>query len=181
MEFDASRPELPQPLTLEPTRSARRQVQRRGVVRVARTFATSPERVFDAWLDPASVGKWLFAVASRPLARVTLDARVGGAFRLVDRHDGKRVEHAGEYVEIERPRRLVFTLSTEGDSHAWARVTIVTIDIVSRNGGCELILAHENVPMEHAIPTENRWTGILYGLQMTLGTRRVGSARYLSG
>jgi hypothetical protein len=48
LEFDVSRPELPQPLALESKRSARRQVQRRGVVRVARTFATSPERVFDA-------------------------------------------------------------------------------------------------------------------------------------
>ena len=30
----------------------------RVVVRVSRRFDVAPERVFDAWLDPRSAGKW---------------------------------------------------------------------------------------------------------------------------
>jgi len=34
--------------------------------------------------------------------------------------------------------------------------------------GCELALTHESVPPECARHTEARWTGILYGLGVTL-------------
>ena len=84
-------------------------------------FAASPERVFDAWLDPRTAGKWLFATATRPVAHVTNDARVGGSFCIVERRGGEDMEHAGSYNEIARPRRLVFTLAV-GNHPADTRV-----------------------------------------------------------
>jgi len=43
-----------------------------------------------------------------PVAEV--DARVGGALRLVMRHpEGKEFGGSGEYIEVDPPRRLVFT------------------------------------------------------------------------
>ncbi|MGH9720705.1 MAG: SRPBCC family protein [Bryobacteraceae bacterium] len=33
-------------------------------VRVTRHFDASPERVFDAWLDPEMIGKWMFVEAA---------------------------------------------------------------------------------------------------------------------
>src|SRR5438046_1332656 len=56
-------------------------------------FAASPERIFNAWLDPPFAARWLFATASRPIAHVEIDARVGGAFRFVDRHYDKSTEY----------------------------------------------------------------------------------------
>jgi uncharacterized protein YndB with AHSA1/START domain len=32
-----------------------------GVVEADHHFGAPPERVFDAWLDPKTAGKWLFA------------------------------------------------------------------------------------------------------------------------
>ena len=36
----------------------------RMTVRVTRRFGAAPQRVFDAWLDAKTAGKWLFATAS---------------------------------------------------------------------------------------------------------------------
>lgn len=114
---------------------------------------------------------WLFATASRPIARVEIDARIGGAFRFVDRNHGGHIEHTGVYVEIVPPQRLAFTLGME---HSPELVTRVTAEIVPLKKGCKLTVAHENVPMELVIRTENRWTGMLYGLGMRLRARRRG-------
>jgi len=136
-------------------------------IRVTHRFSVPPDRVFDAWLDPAVAGKWLFATASRPIARVAIDARVEGSFRFVDRHEREQVEYSGEYVEIERPRRLAFTLSAPYESR-------VVVRILPRKSGCDLELIHENVPPDRAGHTEARWTGILYGLGVMLESSRRG-------
>src|SRR4029450_4243428 len=78
-------------------------------VRIVRRFNYPAERVFDAWLDPALAGKWLFATSSGQMVRAEIDPRVGGRFTFTDRREGEDVEHSGEYLEIDRPSRLVFT------------------------------------------------------------------------
>ncbi len=106
-------------------------------LRVTRRFAASPERVFDAWLDPDTAAKWLFATPAGRMVRVAIDARVGGKFVFVDRRNGEDIEHAGEYLEIDRPRRLVFTfVVAKFSSHS----TRVSIDIEPMATGCELTL-----------------------------------------
>lgn len=133
-------------------------------LRVIRRYGPSPARVFGAWLDPAVARQWLFATASRPLAQVEIDARVGGSFCFVDRQDAADVaRYTGEYVEINPPRRLVFTLSVANH-----RETRVTVEIAPLSKGCRLTVLHENVPREHAEQMRGRWTGILFGLGATL-------------
>jgi hypothetical protein len=70
------------------------------VVRVIRRFEASAERVFDAWLDSRKVGRWLFATSAGQQVRCELDARPGGSFSLVERHDGEDWEHEGKYQEM---------------------------------------------------------------------------------
>jgi uncharacterized protein YndB with AHSA1/START domain len=134
-------------------------------VRVIHRFRTSPERVFDAWLDPEKAGKWLFATASGQMVRVEIDARIGGSFVFVDRRDGEDIEHVGKYLEIDRPRRLAFTFSVPKYSKESTRVTI---DIVQLEVGCELTLLHENVLQDYSSRTEAGWTNILDRLEVTL-------------
>jgi len=134
-------------------------------VRVTHRFAASAERVFDAWLDPKSAGRWLFATAAGQMVRVDIDARVGGRFVLVDRRDGEDIEHCGEYLQIDRPRRLVFTFGVPKYS---AEMTRVCIDIIPRDPGCELTLTHEGVLPDYTARTEAGWTGILAHLAEVL-------------
>jgi len=116
-------------------------------------------------LDPDVARQWLFATATRPLASVEIDARVGGSFCLVDRGIGRVAEYRGTYVDIARPRRLAFTLVI--DRHPKV-VTRVGVEITPQRNGCELTLTHENVPLHDAVDIEGRWTGVLYGLDATL-------------
>jgi hypothetical protein len=44
----------------------------------------------------------------------------------------------------------------------------VSVVIEPRGIGCQLSLTHENVPSDQVDATEARWTGILYGLGVTL-------------
>ena len=88
---------------------------------VSRQFDAPPELVFDAWLDPKSVGRWLFATPGGRMTRVELDPRVGGKFTIVERRDDVLAGHFGTFVEIDRPRKLVFDFTTElnGDPTAF--------------------------------------------------------------
>jgi uncharacterized protein YndB with AHSA1/START domain len=146
-----------------------------SVLRVTKRYRAPPARVFCAWTDPAIAGTWLFATASRSMARVQIDARVGGAFRLMDERDGEVIEYAGDYVEVSPYRRLVFTLLLPEQRRASTRVIV---EIVPHETGSSLTLLHENVPAELASHIKARWTGILYGLGVTLDLRQLPSEKF---
>lgn len=135
---------------------------------VSRHFTAAPERVFDAWLDPASACHWLFATPDGVMQRVEIDPRVGGRFRIDERRGAELARHFGEYLEIERPRRLVFTFSTEEDETP----SRVTVSITPTQDGCELHLLHEMDPKWASYERQVRegWTHILEGLASTLST-----------
>lgn len=129
-------------------------------IRLVRRFEATPEQVFDAWLDPANAPLWMFAHQSGEMVRAQVDPRVNGHFTFTDRIDGVEIEHAGTYVEIERPERLVFhfgipTFSPELDG--------VQIDIVETDGGCVLYLTHDMKPIwaEFFDRAEAGWVRIL--------------------
>jgi len=130
-------------------------------VRVTRRFSASAERVFDAWLDPERAQKFLFATPTGQMVRAEIDARVGGKFVFTDRRDGVDVEHTGEYLEIERPHRLVFTFAVLQFS---TESTRVSIDVVPLETGCELTLTHEGVLPDYVTRTEAGWGMILDNL-----------------
>lgn len=71
------------------------------------TVQAPPEVVFDYFVDPDKVVRWMGN-------RATLDPRPGGVFRLEYKEGVAR----GEFVEVERPSRIVFTWGWEDPDDA---------------------------------------------------------------
>jgi uncharacterized protein YndB with AHSA1/START domain len=135
-----------------------------ATLRLVRRYAASAPSVFAAWTDPAVAGRWLLATAGRPMARTRIDARVGGQLCLTEQRGTRTVEHRGEYLELQTPRRLAFVLCSP-DLGAIARIAV---DIEARRRGCTLTLVHANARGEDVSRVRQRWVGLLYGLGATL-------------
>ncbi|TLS50716.1 SRPBCC domain-containing protein [Paenibacillus antri] len=110
---------------------------------ITRRFDFPAERVFDAWLRPETAGLWLFtSEGSDPSGRIVeMDPRVGGKWRMVDRRGGVDYEADGEYLEIDRPRRIVFTFRMKMFSDTTD--TVIVEFAPSANGGCAMRFTQE--------------------------------------
>ena len=71
-----------------------------------RTFAASPEEVFDAWTNPEVLERWWAAQPAWTSPGCEVDLRVGGRYvlRMRDSDTGEERVVGGEYREIVRPR-----------------------------------------------------------------------------
>ncbi len=133
---------------------------------VTQRYAASPERVFDAFLDVTIARRFLFATAKGEMIEAELDPRVGGKFAFTERRpEMGEVRHVGEYLEIDRPRRLVFSF---GVPQFDPGMTTVQIDIRAQGEGCELTLTHEGVPAQYRDGSADGWRRILAGLEPAL-------------
>ena len=142
-------------------------------VTVTHRYAHPPETVFDAWLNPALARRFLFTTEGSEVVRCDIDPRVGGRYTIVDRRppndehmpEGGDIEHVGEYLEIERPRRLVFTFAVPQFD---AEVTRVTVEIAPDAGGCIVTLTNDDLAEAWIEPTGQGWTMILSALEREL-------------
>lgn len=112
---------------------------------ISKRFAVPAGRVFDAWLDPALLGRWMFGpdVRDEKIVRLATDPRVGGRFSFVVNRGGVEVDHVGEYLVIDRPHRLVFTWALRDSLPATSKVTVL---IEPLGDACHLTLSHEMAP-----------------------------------
>jgi uncharacterized protein YndB with AHSA1/START domain len=133
-------------------------------VEVTRRLSAPPERVFDAWFDRESLGRWLFATAEGRMERVEVDARVGGRFEIDERRGDELARHCGTYVEIDRPRRLAFDIATDLE----AKPARVTVTIAPDGDGSLLTLRHEGVWSDWEDRTRQGWNMILGNLERIL-------------
>ncbi|HEY0947824.1 MAG TPA: SRPBCC domain-containing protein [Opitutaceae bacterium] len=125
---------------------------------VTRHFNASPERLYDAWLQPALIGRWMFgpAVRDEEVLRLDVDPRAGGGFSFLVRRQGREIDHVGEYLDLSRPHRLAFTWTTRDSLPATSRVIVA---FTPADDGCELTLNHELHPdwSDFVGRTEEAW------------------------
>jgi uncharacterized protein YndB with AHSA1/START domain len=136
-----------------------------AVVEVTRRFPLAADRVFDVWLDPDTTRRWLFATPNGLIVECRIEPRVGGRFTIVDRRDGEDVAHVGEYLEIDRPVRLAFSLGVPKYSSA---TSYVRVDMEKVADGCVLRLTNDAVPPAFADWTREGWGDLLSRLEALL-------------
>jgi uncharacterized protein YndB with AHSA1/START domain len=142
------------------------------ILTVSRDIAASPERVFDAWLDPAIARRFLFATPDGEMLTCEIDARVGGRGLIVERRPSGDARHRLQFEEIDRPRRLVLLFAADpAEEGQWTRVTI---EIEPAPNGARLTLTHEMDPAWAAYEEQTRhgWAMILDTLSRTIGEER---------
>ena len=76
---------------------------------IERLIPAPPRAVFEAWLDREALQRFMRGGPEVRVTRAECDPRVGGQFLIVMNVKGHELPHHGEYLEIERYVRIVFT------------------------------------------------------------------------
>ncbi|MCW5830832.1 MAG: SRPBCC domain-containing protein [Labilithrix sp.] len=115
---------------------------------------------------------------SADIRRVEIDARVGGKFTFSDmRKEGEAV-HRGYYLEIDRPRKLVFTWFTS-DEEEQENNSVVTLTIEPLASGCRATMTHgmDERWAEYVEQTATAWALMLRQIDLDLAARTSAAAR----
>jgi uncharacterized protein YndB with AHSA1/START domain/predicted enzyme related to lactoylglutathione lyase len=120
---------------------------------VSRHFDVSPERLFDAFVNPEIASQWLMTSKSST-AEHNLDPRPGGEYSIV-RHSGDKIYTAvGEYLEVEPPRRLVYTFCMPQFA---VDVGVITVEIEPDGAGSRLSLIQSGNRPGYEDSTKSGW------------------------
>lgn len=76
---------------------------------IERVIPAPREKVYDAWLDPAALTKFMTPGPEMTVPKAETDPKVGGTFLVVMKAGDQEMPHTGEYREMKRPDKLVFT------------------------------------------------------------------------
>jgi uncharacterized protein YndB with AHSA1/START domain len=100
-------------------------------------IAANPETVFDFFTDPDKMIQWMGRSAE-------LEPRPGGSLRCDI--NGRSVA-SGEYVEVDRPRKVVFTWGWEGEDQVTPPgSSTVEVLLAPEGDGTHLRLIHRDLP-----------------------------------
>ena len=147
---------------------------------LVRRIAARPSIVFEALTTAEGVAVW-WGPDDLPILAATLDARVGGAYRVrFQTLDGHEHEVFGEYLEVDPPRRLAisWTYAFGGAPEEAGRTSRVEFDVRPIDGGAELTLTHSLLANEASLASHARgWTGSLAKLVGRLGALTANSQK----
>lgn len=135
-------------------------------------IAASPETVWELLTDPEEATRWMGLTATFELHR-------GGLYRVeVLPGDVAR----GEFVEIDPPRRLVFTWGWESRGHVVPPgSTTVEFELVPSGEGTTLRFRHRDLPTADSVAKHTRgWTHYLERLVVVAAGGDPGRDGYLT-
>ena len=139
------------------------------------TFATlTPQRIYDAWLDPALVRRWMSRnmdakFENYEVTDIRIDPKVNGRFFFGGKQDGEQSDAWGYYRELVPARRIVFTWFVEAGEEKEDNST-VTLELEPLGSGTRARMSHEmDAQWEpYAAQTAEAWRGMLAAIDKTL-------------
>ena len=132
MDINQTSEQMQKPITTTDRRSDREVV-------VTRTFNAPVRMIFDAWTKPEIIMKW-WTPASFGITFISceMDVRTGGTYKFVMGHPAfdQPMAFHGRYIEVEPPKRIVWTNEEGGEEGS---VTTVTFE--EKDGKTYLVLS----------------------------------------
>jgi uncharacterized protein YndB with AHSA1/START domain len=140
-----------------------------AALRVEHTFDASPEQVFDAWTNPEVLRRWWSVGPGGSTPVVEVDLRPGGAYRLAMEDAEARHEVVGEYREVRRPERLVYTWAWVEGGSAGHMSTVTVHFRADGEDRTTVVLEHSGLPDEASRERHGvGWRAVLDSLQRTV-------------
>jgi len=130
-------------------------------VRVERTYAAPPEKVFDAFTQAEALKRWFSPSDDYTVRVLACEPRVGGRYRIEMQKTGADPSVVGGVYElVDRPTRLAFSWQWEtSPEHGQSRVTV---SFESAGSGTRLVLVQEQLPSEESRTAHMAgWNGCL--------------------
>jgi uncharacterized protein YndB with AHSA1/START domain len=105
------------------------------------TIDASPETVWEFLVDPEKLMRWKGINAD-------LDTKPGGIFRceVIPGHVAR-----GEYTEVDKPHRLVFTWGWDGNEGVPPGSSTIEIELAPEGDGTSLRFVHKDLPNAEAV------------------------------
>ena len=137
-------------------------------LRLERSIAATPAKVFEAWTRAESIARWFAPSNDFEIVVHAIEPRVGGAYRIEMRPPaGDPNIVTGTFRELTSPSRIVFTWAWERPD---ANESLVTVTIQPDGQGSRLVLLHERFANTEERDKHNQgWEGCLARLPKALG------------
>ena len=128
---------------------------------VRKTIRATPERLFEAWTQPAQLRRW-WGPQDVECVDAQIDLRVGGQYRIANRFsDGRVVWITGQFELIEPPERLVYTWGVEPQTVSER----VTVQFERHRDDTDVVVVHERIADRRLRDVhEKGWRECLEGL-----------------
>ncbi len=126
-------------------------------IEMERHIKATPETIFSYFTDSVRYAKWMGVSA-------TLDARPGGIYQV---HTPQGYVALGEFVEVDPPKRVVFTWGWKGHPTIPPGSSRVEITLQTNADHTTLKLIHSGLPMEEMAIHTSGWERYLGRLTVT--------------
>lgn len=134
-------------------------------IEVRRVLPAPIDEVFRWWTEPELLARWMSPVGQ---VEAEVDLRVGGRLKIVMRDGPIEIEHEGKYVEIDRPRRVVFTWQ----SRFTAGVSLVAVSLETDGDmSTSVLIVHSQLPASATDSHGGGWAAMLARFERELGKR----------
>jgi uncharacterized protein YndB with AHSA1/START domain len=131
----------------------------------------APETVWDFFVDPEKLCRWKGMNAQ-------LEPRAGGVYRceVIPGHTA-----IGEYVELDRPHRLVFTWGWDGNEKVPPGSSTIEVELTPEGTGTRLRFVHKDLPdAEQVASHAGGWDHYLPRLEAAASGRDPGEDPWIT-